>query len=53
MNEQQIKTLSSVVYTLGDIDVHGRENLDKMLGCIMTLEDMIKEARNADDKAEE
>lgn len=35
--------------TLNEIEVHGSENLDRLLGCIQTVEEMIREAK-ADEK---
>lgn len=35
--------------TLNEIEVHGSENLDRLLGCIQTVENMIREAK-ADEK---
>lgn len=37
--------LQNLIYTLGCIEVRGKQNLDRLLGCIMTLEklrDMVK-----------
>lgn len=36
-------TLSNVIYTLNKIDVHGKQNLDMLLGCITVLENMLSE----------
>ena len=35
------ETLSIVVNTLNGIEVRGKENLDRLLGCIQTLEQVI------------
>ena len=35
--------------TLNEIEVHGSENLDRLLDCIQTVEEMIREAK-ADEK---
>ena len=32
--------------TLNEIEVHGSENMDRLLGCIQTIEKMIKEGEN-------
>ncbi len=39
MNESLIK---AVITTLDDIEVKGRDNLDKLLGCINALESVVK-----------
>ena len=31
-----------VIKTLGDIDVKGKDNLSKLLGCIMALEEALQ-----------
>ena len=41
--------LYSLRKTLNEIEVHGSENLDRLLGCIQTVEEMIREAK-ADEK---
>jgi hypothetical protein len=33
-----METLKKVITTLGNIEVHGKGNLDMLLGCIMALE---------------
>ena len=35
--------LEAVIRTLNDIEVHGKNNLDMLLGCIMTLEQIQKD----------
>ena len=35
--QQQIKLIKAVEDTLEKVEVHGRENLDRMLGCIGML----------------
>lgn len=42
MNEE---TIAKVIHTLNQIEVHGKENLDKLLGCIMVLEKEIEKSR--------
>lgn len=34
----QIARIRSVIFTLNQVETHGRENLDKMLGAMMVLE---------------
>lgn len=36
MNVQE--TIDALIVTLSAIEVHGRQNLDKLLGCIITCE---------------
>ena len=40
------KNLVAVINTLGMIEVKGRENLNHLLGCIMALEQTVKELDN-------
>lgn len=39
MDEQQ---LSIIIKTLNHIEVHGKENMDRLLGCILALERMLQ-----------
>ena len=42
--EQDTKTrLSNVLYTLGLIQVSGKDNLDRLLGCMQMLETVLEE----------
>ena len=34
------KLINSLIYTLGTIEVKGKANLDALLGCILTLEQL-------------
>ena len=36
--------LTQVINTLNQIEVQGKDNLNKLLGCILVLEDMVKVA---------
>ena len=38
--------IKNIICTLNQIDVHGKDNLDKLLGCIMVLERALAEATN-------
>ena len=38
------ETLSRIITTLNQIEVKGKDNLDKLLGCIMVLERMLSES---------
>ena len=40
-----LSKITAVTYTLNQIEVHGKENLDMLLGCIMTLEQIGKELK--------
>lgn len=44
MTANKNANLSAVVHTLNTIEVHGRENLDRLLGCIQVLEGMLAPA---------
>lgn len=41
---KQEERLKAVRRTLEEIDVRGRDNIDKMLGCMMMLDQIIAEA---------
>lgn len=36
--EEIIATITRVIYTLNQVDVRGKDNMDKLLGCIQTME---------------
>lgn len=40
--------IEQLIATLNLIEVRGKENLDMLLGCIMTLEQMIKELEDGE-----
>ena len=40
MNDENKKKIQALIQTLELIEVHGKSNLDMMLGCILTLEDL-------------
>ena len=42
MFDSLISTTNTLISTLGDIEVKGRENMDKLLGCILAVEEMRK-----------
>ena len=44
-------TIQAIISTLNKIEVHGKDNLDMLLGCIMLLERMITAPE--EDKPEE
>ena len=37
------KLLKNIINTLDTVEVKGRDNLDKLLGCINALESMLKQ----------
>lgn len=37
------ENIMAIINTLNSVEVRGKENLDKMLGCIMLLEKMMTE----------
>ena len=46
--------LERITYTLNTITISGKDNIDKMLGCINALESMIKVAKvQQSEKSEE
>lgn len=40
--------LKSIVLTLEDIEIHGSENMSKLLGCINALNQIIEQSENKD-----
>lgn len=40
----QFERIKAVRRTLEEIDIRGRDNIDKMLGCMMALDQIIAEA---------
>ena len=40
--------LAAVIVTLGKIEVHGKDNLTRLLGCIQELEKMMNEEATQD-----
>lgn len=43
MNESTKQTIEKVIRTLDQITVNGRNNMDMLLGCILTLEKLCKD----------
>lgn len=41
--------LSAVINVLNSIEVHGKNNLNALLACIQTLEEILQEVNNATD----
>lgn len=36
-------TIRSIMYTLDKIEVHGRQNIDSMLGCMQALDRLLQQ----------
>ena len=51
-----MEVIKKVISTLGNIEVHGRDNLDMLLGCIMALEQidaqMERDAKSKEETAD-
>ena len=45
MNRERI---AAVIVTLGKIEVHGKDNLSRLLGCIQELEKLMQEEETQD-----
>lgn len=45
--------LKNLILTLGKIEVRGKDNLDRLLGCIQTLEKLLKACCEAKAEMEE
>ena len=45
MNKDRI---AAVIVTLGKVEVHGKDNLTRLLGCIQELEKMMNEEETQD-----
>lgn len=48
-----MEQLKKVIATLGNIEVHGKNNLDMLLGCIMALEQIDAQMKQEEKKKEE
>lgn len=46
------KKLQQLITTLDSIEVHGKNNLDKLLACIMFLESEVKALEKAESEEE-
>lgn len=44
--------LKSIIRTLEKVEVRGKDNLDMLLGCIQTLEKLLKACEDAKEKQE-
>lgn len=45
--------LQTIVLTLEDIEVHGSENMSKLLGCIQALNEFINQQESAPNEEED
>lgn len=36
-------TIKSILYTLDKIEIHGKKNIDSMLGCMQALERLLEQ----------
>lgn len=53
MNESVKQNIEKVIRTLDMVTVSGRNNMDMLLGCILTLEKLVKDAAPAPAEVEE
>ena len=37
--------IKRVIYTINQVDVRGKDNMDKLLGCIQTMERLLEQLR--------
>ena len=47
MSKEAKENLELILKTLNKLEVHGKDNLDMLLGCMLTLEKVIKEDDHA------
>ena len=47
MEDKQL--ISYVIKTLGDIEVKGKDNISKLLGCIMALEGLLQPSETSEE----
>lgn len=56
MTGVQMEQIKKIIATLGNIEVHGKNNLDMLLGCIMALEQidaqMERDAKSKEETAD-
>lgn len=48
MDQDTLRRIGNVKYTLELVSVCGKKNLDRLLGCIQELEDIVKEAADGE-----
>lgn len=46
-------SIEDIIASLNGIEVKGRENLDRLLGCILALEAVVEAQKNAKKEGEE
>lgn len=44
-----METIKSIIATLNRVEVHGKQNLDMLLGCIMALERLMQSGGEEED----
>lgn len=44
-------TIMALISTLNGIEVRGKANMDRLLGCIVTLEDALRELSESQEEA--
>lgn len=49
--EDVILTLERVIFTLNQIDVHGEDNMDKLLGCARAVRGAVAKLRQGEQPA--
>lgn len=45
-----MKTIARIIYTINQVDVRGKENMDKLLGCIQALEGLQERLKDEKEK---
>lgn len=43
-------TIARIIYTINQVDVRGKDNMDKLLGCIQALEGLQERMKAEQDK---
>lgn len=46
MSKEAEATILAVINTLNNVEVHGKNNLDMVLGCILSLEKLCKDGED-------
>ena len=47
-----MELIKQIINTLEQIEVHGKDNMAKLLGCIYALEGMIQQNEQSEDESE-
>jgi hypothetical protein len=48
-----MELIKQIINTLEQIEVHGKDNMAKLLGCIYALEGMIQQNEQSEEEAED